>query len=242
MKSQYTDNITGDVIVDLRSVDDKIINFGSVIPIISPKNMYTSTNTKYSNKGIAANSGLYYDESIDLNIFTFSWWQNILSNDNSSSSWDGVVLYNNTIGFHFLVRYNNSRIATNFAQYTPSWRSLADNYTNSPASNNTWCHYAITFDGSSYKFYRNGNLMVTTTYNKVGAFYGVAIVTTNSNPIGHSIFDDVCLIKDQVLWTTTFDPPNYLLTGDKELPKKIKTRQLMYPPRIGDYFDKAYLY
>ena len=76
----------------------------------------------------------------------------------------------------------------------------------------------------------------------LSAIENLTYISFNNNDDNSSVFDDICLIKDQVLWTGNFTVPNYLLTGDKDIPSKIKTRQLMYPPRYGDYFDKAILY
>ena len=177
--------------------------------------------------------------SIDLNIFTLSWWQNTLSND-VNDGWDGIAIQNQTVRFHVLTRQGN-KPGINISQYTPSWNGLAGNSSTSAPSNNTWYHYAFIYDGTTYKVYRNGTLLLSSAYSKIGNLDAFTLVNT-VNPIGHSIFDDIVLIKDQILWTSNFTPPNYLLTGDKEIPKKLQSRMLYYPVRYGDYFDKAFLY
>ena len=239
-KSQYTDSITGNVLVNIRSIDNKIVNLGSAIPIKPYKNTSISTGAKYSNKGITSstsNTYFFYDNSIDLNTFTLSWWQNILSDD---TVWDGISIQNKTISFCFIARGSNSQTSISIEQHNPSWSGIMYKDNTSIPSNNTWYHYAATYDGSNYKFYRNGVLLVTATYDKVGKLDGFALRILSS--AYHSIFDDVVLIKDQVLWTGNFTPPDYLLTGDKKIPRKLQSRMLYYPVRYGDYFDKAFIY
>ena len=58
--------------------------------------------------------------------------------------------------------------------------------------------------------------------------------------------DDLVFINNQCLWpgTGSFTVPNYFLTGDHPSPKKLLSRNIIYPaPKsLGDYFDKAIIY
>ena len=232
--------ITGEVPIDIRGIDNKIINLGSVIPTRIAKNTNISSNTKFSDKIAATNASTTYDNSsIYLNTFTLSWWANILSND-TGDGWDGICFTNETISFYFLLRQAN-RGQFNCVFYNNSGQALKNIKINSSTTNGVWYHYAIIYDGSNFKVYKNGSLIADFQYSNIGTLKNFSFYSL-INPIGHCIFDDVVLIKDQILWTENFDPPNCLLTGIKKLPKKIYSRQLHYPSRVGDYFDQAYLY
>ena len=244
-KSQYTDSIAGEVLVDIRTVNDKIINFGSIVhKALHPnyKNTFSShSSTKYSQKGISLNKKgpwFLYNNYPNLQKFTLSWWQNIQVYNNS---WTGISIENTTARYHFCVEDTSGGAIVSAINImdTINLTSLSFVKNTSIPSNNTWYHYAVTFDGTSYKMYRNGSLLITDNYSiAIGNMYYICVQATKDDVI----FDDICLIKDQVLWTCNFTPPDYLLTGDKTIPKKLQSRMLYYPARYGDYFDKAFIY
>ena len=282
-KSQYTDSITGDVILDTRVINSKIYNVASKVNrIINYNVLYPneisfvagkySTNCVRIGNNKAANQqkgnqiGFY--SSAMSNVYTISFWSKCLTFPSSiSSSETSKGIYNmlwfnaiNTSGSHILdgnvklyaLWKYGSGIKRNYHEIQISQSNINNYSDNLLETPETWYHYAITVNNGTIKVYRNGVQTLTSTSNYLkqqpGQLYNW-FALGNQNDTKEAVnlwiqFDDFVVIDKQVLWTSNFTVPNYLLTGDHELPKKIKRKSVMHPALNyrGDYFDKAIIY
>ena len=238
-KSQYTDSITGEVLVDIRYIDGRILDLSKYIPSSITNSFKTNNNTKFSAKSIYDSGDIYFTSSPSFTSFTLSWWQNIL--DRSKAAWYGMWVANIQQVIHLLPSYGNNSCMIGGPK--KPWTGEKSVFGN-PPNTNTWYHYAAVYNQPTFKFYINGNLQLSLDYNFSGKITQLKFQDiTRTDGTCYSMCDDIVLILNQALWTSNFTVPNYLLTGDKEIPNKIRNKQILYPRKqFGDYFDKAIIY
>ena len=242
-KSQYTDSITGDIICDIRIYNNKIVDFGSLRPVsrYGQTNLHTNSG-KYSSTAILG-KGTYTQDyapsnKITMSKFTISFWMNILSFD-SSKHWLGLS-FDTDIRYHFVLINSNSQSCFMFNNIGSSSIFTSSYITTPFTARNTWNHVGITYNGSTYTMYLNGNSFLSCNYSRTPKNFVELLILPNENNI---LYDDIVFINNQCLWTSNFTPPNYFLTGDKKV-NRLKFKQIIYPSPIsrGDYFDKAFIY
>ena len=116
-------------------------------------------------------------------------------------------------------------------------------YSASAPPHNTWCHIATTYENKTLKTYLNGQLVITNTDSTYTLNTKTLVVNRFDHLTTQAYREDITVIKDQILWTSNFTVPNYILLGDPETPKRLSNRNKIWPIRLkGDYFDKAYIY
>ena len=264
MKSQYTDSITGDIIIDLRSINKKFIDcnslrtgsritsksFPSITNLESSISKYSSSGISiYSKGGISIGFGI---PSIEINNFTLSYWAyDFTSLYSYSSPWGhvGIKLNLNSSDYYIWFQHNVSTSSGINVEFR-SGSTISHNKSGVSTITNTWNHYALCRSGTTYYVFRNGSLIKTINYTsyltkQLIAIYLSAPAVNGTFPVDiKTCFDDIVLINNQALWTSAFNVPNTFLTGEYELPKRFKNKSVLYSkyPCKGDYFDKAYLY
>lgn len=263
MKSQYTDSITGEIIVDLRSINKKFIDCNSLRTgsRINGKSFPSSTNletsvSKYSSSSLSLHSKteiyiLFVISPVELNNFTLSYWAyDFTSLHSYSSPWTHVGIRLGLSNNSCIWLEHNASISASINLEMKSEGSITNHISGNPTIINTWNHYALSRNGTTYYIFRNGNLIKTISYtsslpNPLTNIMIYAPSVQGTFPVDiKTCFDDIVLINNQVLWTSTFSVPNTFLTGEYELPKKFKNKSVLYSKYTynGDYFDKAILY
>ena len=269
-KSQYTDSITGEVLSDIRVIDDKVVDFSGYNKGRSfwqSSTSISSSYNKFSNKSIylemnntnVAASWDYYKPAINSILnkkkFTVSFWYNPIYIPSHSTTYIGnfysaLVLHGVNWTFYIAIDQaggSNSSYRDLMLDDTTSGTTKRTKLgsTSSMVTLNTWHHYAATYNGSTYKMYEDGNQIISTnsTLAPGNIDHIHFIIGPASAAIGSkAAVDDVVIISNQILWTSNFTPPNYFLTGDKDT-HRISNKHIIQPTRnANDYFDKAYLY
>ena len=251
-KSQYTDSITGRVVCNIKEINNKIYNIADYRFSASGakvNNFPSGQAGKYSPSAIRLNDYGSTTEQLPFvpfiypasTKFTISYWckpMYISSNTGILSlygSYNGIYLVLSTGG-----RKTGFQLVNNGS--FSSWYTA-----NNSISTGTWYHLACTIDGKSVKTYLNGTNVVNATLNQDFSYsYGNSHLSFNFNTRSNeTYFDDIVVIADQIVWTSNFTVPDYLLLGDVNTDKKTNYKYQIYPnitTSRSTYFDKIYLY
>lgn len=161
------------------------------------------------------NSYCTISDSADWNLgaddFTIDWWEYRLSivhntglfSRSAPAAYQGFLVgYYSNIGYPTILRLFFSSNGT-------SW-DIADGVSNGTYDLNTWNHFAIVRNGSTFKTYKNGS--------NISTFTSTAIIhnTSGTPSIGmynnqtakyNGYIDCLRLTKGKALWLNNFNPP-----------------------------------
>ena len=186
-KSQYTDNITGDVLVDLRGLDNKYIVDMTSYTFLRKSNLgseFSISSGKFSDKCLSfpmtsAGSGItnfsvYFEKSVLLGYkYTISFWlkatqlPSLNSGQNGSYAYTGSIFVYDDNGPNWFFAANN--IAKNSGSFYKLATGYNNNWTNEATVNHssvalnfgTFEHYALIVDNTNIKVYKNGTLLTS---------------------------------------------------------------------------------
>ena len=265
-KSQYTDSITGTVLMDFRVVDNKFMNLSDYVITLKFTIQPGETNINASINNISPFSGeigslccytayslaVYLNNSINTNDLTVSFWIN-------QSAWNDMfsaypvsfshIIYDNSKEYRHPFYITKNTVYVDSCYSDPSYiQDWALNKKISTRSNNTWYHVGIVKKNYVYNVYIDGNFIGSHSYssNYTGKIKSISWVASNGTPVGtkyYSYMTDYVMIANQALWDGNFTPPNYYLTGDHDI-NKLSPKRIIYPVQNdrNDYFDKAFIY
>ena len=256
--SQYKDQITGNVLCDIRFDTNKLIDVSNYPIKQYMKPHVSSSYKKFSDNSMVLTLGTYtyfyknIFSSFNTKNFTISFWSNLVNATNHNTTgapnwWTGMSFIGGpNSAFHIAIdekggtttSYTNIKLDNNNTR-TPF------GMTNSMVSINTWHHYAITYNGSNYKMYQNGSLIINGSSTLALPSLNYIMFVCGSGVASGTIqcFDDFVLINNQILWTSNFTVPNYYLTGDHDI-HKLSNKHILRnnSTDLNDYFDKAFIY
>ena len=262
--------ITGDVMTNIRTIGNKLIDISDY----RVKEKIYWYNTNYSNPILTVSNNItkfsstsFYESgsncgfrkpilsSLNRSKFTLSFWVNPYYIDKSSGNpanfWGGICISSQSDKKQLMFvidEINTGQPSLNCGHVcirSDDPFRLYFSYKlrgNDTIPTNQWYHYALTYDGSNYKIYENGILLGQVTSNEL-IDIATNIWISAARQQMQFYYDDIVLISDQVLWTDNFTPPNDYLTG-RNIPKRIHNSNILLPTNTeyNDYFDKVYLY
>ena len=222
----------------------------------------SNTITKFSDTSLyQSGSYIFMEKNINnfnASKFTVSYWANpyyIAAHNTTSDTamfWAGIALndkdsasYRRTVFIAIDEKGSGELEYTHFnlRQENPTNYIITKRSRTSLIPLNQWYHYAFTYDGTTYKMYENGILVISVNSSEklINNLYGIYVAAGRQEM--QIYFDDIVLISDQILWEDEFVPPNMYLTG-YEMPKRIHNSNILLPTNTeyNDYFDKAFLY
>ena len=261
-KSQYTDSIDpNNILLREYNIGDKLYAESSYkitynkfrdTPILENGGKYWNKQYRIYNSGDFGRTFLYNINTANSNNFnnklTISCWVKYLDEfTNETNGGIQLISFNNTTNFE--LRLGNILVAAGKKLATQIYQNSAwGNWRFSSSSlpdKNTWYHVGCTLENRVYKTYLNGQLVITNNDLQYDfATNNIYQLSYYNNYVDNFYIEDLTVIMNQLLWTSNFTVPNYLLLGDKELPNRIYNKNKSYPSSkcIGDYFDKAFLY
>lgn len=105
---------------------------------------------------------------------------------------------------------------------------------------NQWTHYAFVRDNNTTYIFRNGNIIYTRPINYTPAVYGPTYLNIYECDSAEFYLDDIVYIENQALWTSNFTVPNEYITGPYT--GTLSKRKSVIPEYNPLYQDKAFLY
>ena len=266
--SQYASQITGNILVNLRSIDGKLYNctdnnLYKVEKINHNTTTLSNSNTKFSPSSIRLVGGvagtnsdnllvLYFKKKNEIATkFTLSFWWYQKDSIFSNSSWIycGIDIqstyYKNNYSNLYIMPHLGQNVGfwTQYGGYNNSstFQSIFSTYsTHSQEPLNTWVHYAVCRNDNTIYFFKNGVLLSSKSkqINDMFGFNMFRIIRYNNT--AEFYVDDAVYIENQALWTSNFTPPNDYLTG--QYTGTLGKKKSVIPNYVPFYQDKAFIY
>ena len=236
-------NITGTVLLNARGVNingyDCFVNLS--IPNKNTYNSLSGTNSATLNvplSGYPSYSGIsnshikfspislvfsnYYTGNLTYNnnltsapnSFTISSWQKgLVINESQAQSGSRINHYRSkscASMCHSYFHYNSGRKSIEVLKSDGNWNTQTNSIN---FANDNWHHFAICKSGNRVQVFIDGNV----AYNQTGTWSSQNMGSVMFNCTCQTLYiDDVVVIVDQALWSSSFTPPTDYLLGSTD--------------------------